>query len=174
MADGRAGTAARANAAHRSWGLPRIIRNRPLVWRHLRRGCSNWAGLWRTSEPSQARVSCHLRLCHHPSTQVEPPYVNAQRARDGRVRYWYFWRVGRRWRLQGEPMSPEFMAEYHRLLAATKPVAAPGPRERPAGSFGALADTYFGSPEVRSKRPSTQKMYRLVIEPLTEKAGSAP
>src|SRR5262249_17446268 len=73
-----------------------------------------------------------------------------------------------------EPMSPEFMPEYHRLLAATKPVAAPGPRERPAGSFGALADTYFGSPEVRSKRPSTQKMYRLVIEPLTEKAGSAP
>jgi integrase len=105
-------------------------------------------------------------------TQVELPYVNAQRARDGRVRYWYFRRAGRRWRLQGEPMSPEFMSEYHRLLAATGP-ARPG-REQGPGSFGAVVTDYLASPEFNGKRPSTQKIYRLVLEPLAEKHGTNP
>jgi hypothetical protein len=52
-------------------------------------------------------------------TQIELQYVDAQCGRDGLVRYWYFRRGGRRWRLPGEPGSPEFMAEYHRLLAVT-------------------------------------------------------
>ena len=52
-------------------------------------------------------------------TQVELRYVKAERSRDGQVRYWYFRRSGRRWRLPGEPMSVEFMAEYQRLVAAT-------------------------------------------------------
>jgi hypothetical protein len=50
-------------------------------------------------------------------TKIDLPYVNAQRGRDGRARYYYFRRDGRRWRLPGEPMSSKFMEEYRRLLA---------------------------------------------------------
>jgi hypothetical protein len=106
-------------------------------------------------------------------TQVELRYVKPERDRDGRVRYWYFRRNGRRWRLPGEPMSPEFMAEYHRLLAATGP-ARPGNREQGPGSFGALVTDYLASPESRKRRPSTQKMYRFVLEPLAEIHGHKP
>jgi hypothetical protein len=58
-------------------------------------------------------------------TELDLPYVNPQRDRNGRIRYWYFRRVGRRWRLPGDPLSELFMAEYRRLLAATTP-SAPG------------------------------------------------
>jgi hypothetical protein len=63
-------------------------------------------------------------------TQLELNFVNPQRGRDGRVRYWYFRRAGRRWRLPDEPFSPTFMIEYQRLLAATEP-ARPGKRGLP-------------------------------------------
>lgn len=56
-------------------------------------------------------------------TKIELPYVNVQRDREGRECYRYFRRGGRRWPLPGYPMSPEFMSEYHRLVAATGPAA---------------------------------------------------
>src|SRR5262245_61748838 len=107
-------------------------------------------------------------------TQVELQYVKPERGRDGRVRYWYFRRNGRRWRLPGEPMSPEFMAEYHRLVAATGPARPGGNGELLPGSFGALVTDYLASPEFREKRPNSQKIYRQVLEPLAEKHGAKP
>jgi hypothetical protein len=104
-------------------------------------------------------------------TRVELPYVNAQRGRDGK-RYWYFRRGGRRWRLPGEPKSPAFMAEYQRLLAASEPASARG--KSPPGSFGALVEDYLVSPEFKETRPSTQKVYRSVLEPLAEAHGHKP
>jgi hypothetical protein len=78
-------------------------------------------------------------------TEFDLPYVNAQRDRDGRIRYWYFRRAGRRWRLPSQPLSEAFMAEYRRLLAATetrpsisRPAALPG-------SFGAVVTDYLAS-----------------------------
>jgi integrase len=107
-------------------------------------------------------------------TQIELPYVNAQRSRDGRLKYWYFRRAGRRWRLQGEPGSAAFMVEYQRLLAATEPVASPRAAKLLPGSFGALVRDYLSSPEFKATKSSTQKIYRLVLEPLAELHANKP
>jgi integrase len=106
--------------------------------------------------------------------KVNLRFVEEQKGRDGRVAYWYFRRGGRRWRLPGEPLSAEFLAEYRQLLATTEPVAAPDPRNHTPGSFGALADDYFGSPEFRDRQPSTQRIYRLILEPMVERHGHKP
>jgi enterobacteria phage integrase len=107
-------------------------------------------------------------------TKVDLNFVNAQKGRDGRVRYWYFRRDGRRWRLPGVPQSPEFMAEYQRLLAATVPKpAAEQPGNLP-GSFGALVSDYLASGEFRELKPNSQRLYRLILEPLAERHGTKP
>jgi integrase len=107
-------------------------------------------------------------------TQVELPYVNAQRARDGRPKYWYFRRSGRRWRLPGEPFTPAFMAEYQRLLKATEPDSSASLDDLPPGSFGALVLDYLASPEFKATRPNTQKVYRRVLEGLARIHGRDP
>ena len=107
-------------------------------------------------------------------TRVELPYVDAQRTRDGRVKYWYFRRNKRRWRLPGEPFTPAFMAEYQRLLKATKPASSASLDDLPPGSFGALVLNYLASPEFKTKRPNTQKAYRLVLERLAALHGPKP
>jgi hypothetical protein len=107
-------------------------------------------------------------------TRVELAFVDARRARDGRVRYWYFQRNGRLWRLLGEPFSAAFMAEYQRLLAATRPTTPASAGKLPPGSFGALVLDYLASPEFKATRPSTQKLYRLVLERLAAVHGPKP
>jgi hypothetical protein len=96
--------------------------------------------------------------------EIELEYLDKQRDRHGRVRYCYFRRNGRRWKLPAAPGSPEFMEAYHRALAET----APGkPREpHPPKSLGALIDKYLVSPEFRDLKPRSQRVYRLVLEPL--------
>lgn len=42
------------------------------------------------------------------------------------------------------------------------------------GSVAALVTDYIASPEFKEKRPSTQKIYRRVLEPLAEKHGDKP
>jgi integrase len=103
-------------------------------------------------------------------------FVDAQRDRHGRVRYWYFRRSGRRWRLPGQPGSPEFMAEYWRLHAATEPIPdAKGRLPHPPGSFGALVAAYFADKQkFGQKKPNTQSMYRMILEPLAEIHGDKP
>jgi len=105
--------------------------------------------------------------------EFELKYVDAQRDRGGRVLYYYFRRGGRRWRLHGEPLSEGFMAEYRRLLAETAPSNAECLID-PPGSFGALVTDYFASPEFRAKAANTQKMYRQILEPLSQLHGRKP
>jgi hypothetical protein len=107
-------------------------------------------------------------------TEFELPFVDAQRGRDGRVRYWYFRRGGRRWRLPGEPLSEAFMVEYRRLCTATERAPAAKPRVHLLGSFGALVEDYFQSPDFCERKPSTQKIYRQILEPLAECHGHKP
>jgi integrase len=92
------------------------------------------------------------------------------------VQYYYFRRGGRRWRLPGAALSPEFMAEYHLLVAATEPMReAQGPRPYPPGSFGALVAAYFADRRAfGEKKPSTQQIYRMILEPLAEVHGRKP
>jgi integrase len=102
-------------------------------------------------------------------------FVDVQRDRHGRAVFCYFRRNGRRWRLPGEPGSPEFLAEYSRLKAATEPAQSPTHQGRITGSFGALVDQFFADREAfGQKRPSTQQMYRQILEPLAQVHGQKP
>jgi hypothetical protein len=108
-------------------------------------------------------------------TEFELPFVNAQRGRDGLVRYWYFRRGGRRWRLPGTPLSAEFMQEYWRLRGETDG-SAQSQSERPhhgPGSFGALVKDYLGSGQFKELKERTKAEYRRVLETLAERHGRA-
>jgi integrase len=109
-------------------------------------------------------------------TKFKLRFVDVEKDRGERVHYYYFRRGGRRWRLPGEPLSEEFMAEYYRLLVATEPVRkSEGPRVHPPRSFGALIDEYFADREAfGEKKPSTQRIYRAILEPLVEVHGYKP
>lgn len=106
--------------------------------------------------------------------QVDLKYVKAERGRDGRERYWYFRRSGRRWRLPGEPLSATFMEAYQQLLAETAPAVAAPPIKPLPGSMKALAVQYYASPEFLERATATQRMYRMVIDPLVKKYGQDP
>jgi len=96
--------------------------------------------------------------------EIELDYLDKQRDRHGRVRYCYFRRNGRRRKLPGEPGSVEFMEAYHKALAETVPGKPQEPH--PPKSLGALIDKYLVSPEFRDLKPRSQRVYRLVLEPL--------
>jgi integrase len=96
------------------------------------------------------------------------------RDRHGIVKYYYFRRNGRRWRLPGEPTSEEFQAEYRALVAATEPAQPSRPAGYAPGTLGALVIDYFASAKFMNLRPSSQKMYRLVLKPLVERHGHKP
>lgn len=104
---------------------------------------------------------------------VDLPYVNPERDRHGRIRYWYFRRHGKRYRLPGEPLSAEWLAEYARLKAETDAALRPATalQRHPPKSFGALALDYYASPEFRDRKPSTQAMYRRIIDGLVARIG---
>ena len=105
-------------------------------------------------------------------------YVEVQRGRDGKTRYWYFRRNGCRWRLPGDPLSEAFAAEYRHLLQHTNanaPSAAPIDRRAYVpGSFGALVADYFRSANFKDVKPSTRAEYRRVLESLQLAHGENP
>ena len=110
--------------------------------------------------------------------EVEFAYVNIQRDRAGKPTYAYFRRHGRRWRLPGpwpqDPLSEEFLTEYHRLLAETEDPSAKVLDGFPPGSFGTLVLQYFASPEFRDRKPGTQVQYRRVLEKIALAHGAKP
>lgn len=111
--------------------------------------------------------------------EVELEFLNIQNDRNGRPRYPYFRRKGRRWRLPGtwpqNPPSEEFMAEYRRLRAETEPgdSSAPPPDRRayPRGTFGALINDFLASGQFKTKKPRTRGEYQRVCEALTVEHG---
>jgi integrase len=105
-------------------------------------------------------------------TRIELPFVDPQRGRDGAVKYWYFRRGGRRWRLPGAPFSPEFMAKYHELVAATEPgQGAENSTAHAPGSVDAVVIEYLGSAKFKEKSPGTKRQYRLHFEKVTKRYG---
>jgi site-specific recombinase XerD len=107
-------------------------------------------------------------------TSIKLPYLNAQRGRDGRIRYWYFRRDSRRWRLPGQPASEEFAAEYQRLKALTESTEPVERRPYATGSFGALVRDYLASAAYKEKRARTAAEYRRVLEGLVTAHGHKP
>ena len=91
-----------------------------------------------------------------------PRYVHGFVDRHGKPRF-YFRRPGFEAKpLPGLPYSPEFMAAYE-FAAAGQPLPVGAARSRP-GTMAALALSYFASPDYRTRRPSTQRAYRGIIE----------
>jgi integrase len=91
-----------------------------------------------------------------------PKFVQGFIDRHGKPR-WYFRRPGmKRTPLPGLPWSPDFMAAYEAALAGL-PLQAGSGRVKP-GTMRALAVSYFGSAEFRSLRPSSQAVYRNIID----------
>jgi integrase len=105
---------------------------------------------------------------------VDLPYCKPERGRDGVVRYWYFRRHGRRWRLPGEPLSAEWLAEYSRLKAETEPQPAVASITPIPGSLKEVAVSYYSSPEYRNLKPKSQRTYRFAIGALVERDGHKP
>lgn len=112
---------------------------------------------------------------------IELEFLNIQRDREGRPRYAYFRRHGRRWRLPGawpqNPPSEEFMAAYRRQLNETGGAAEHIPLERrhlARGSFGGLIADFLASGQFRTKRPRTRAEYQRICEALSLRHGGKP
>ena len=104
-------------------------------------------------------------------------YVDAQRDREGRVKYYYFRRCGIRHKLPGEPFSEQFMAVYQTLLAAATTIAqslAADRRHFVPGTFGAATNDYLASALFREKAASTKVLYRRVLDPHAGTRRQAP
>ena len=91
-----------------------------------------------------------------------PKFVHGFIDRHGKSR-WYFRRAGfKRVPLPGLPWSPAFMEAYETALAG-QPLQIGSARTQP-GTVRALAVCYFNSPDFRSLRPSSQAIYRGIID----------
>jgi integrase len=92
-----------------------------------------------------------------------PPFV--QQIEYQGAAYFYFRRPGfERVKLPGLPWSPEFMAAHEAAMAGQMlPIGA---NRRKAGSFAALAASYFASKAFTGMKASTKGVYRNAIERL--------
>jgi integrase len=98
-----------------------------------------------------------------------PKFVQGFIDRHGKPR-WYFRRPGfKRTPLPGLPWGPEFMAAYEEALAG-QPVYIGGSRVRP-GTMRALAISYYNSLGFRSLKPSSQAIYRRIIDRFCREHG---
>ncbi len=99
-----------------------------------------------------------------------PKFVQAFVDRWGRGRF-YFRRPGfKRVALPGLPWSPEFMAAYTEAMAGQLPHVAIERAAKP-GTINALAISYFNSTAFRSMQPSTQSVYRNIIDRFRKEHG---
>ena len=101
-------------------------------------------------------------------------FIDAQRGRDGdRERYWYFRRNGRRWRLPGNPAKSQ-SARVDTTVCWRPPTRRSRPRDRgDRVGLGRWWTTTSPAPS-SDRKPSTQSMYRRVLEPIAERIGRHP
>jgi hypothetical protein len=103
------------------------------------------------------------------------PYVNIKCDRHRRAKYYYFRHKWRLERLPGEPLSEEFMARYHELVAAVaqgeETPALSDRRDFRPGAFGALVRDYLASAGFKEKAQSTQELYRRILDQLSAEHG---
>jgi integrase len=91
---------------------------------------------------------------------IRLPYVNAYADRYGNVRRYFRKRGCKPVALPGTPGSAEFMAAYQEALGAPMPTAA---RQGP-GCVGALICDYLQSPSFANLKPTSQRVYRIVLD----------
>jgi integrase len=103
-------------------------------------------------------------------TMKTPRFVHGYIDRHEKPR-WYFRRKGfEQISLPGLPWSPEFMQAYEAAMAG-QPIEINAKRVKP-GTMRALAVFYFNSIAHRSMAPSTQSVYRNIIERFCEDKGA--
>lgn len=98
-------------------------------------------------------------------TLLKLKYVNEYRDPRGKIRR-YFRRDGLRVKLPGAVGSPEFMEAYQELLGRKVPETL-----KPAGSFGLLVTEFYAARPFLNLKPSSQRVYRSVLEALVRKHG---
>jgi integrase len=92
--------------------------------------------------------------------KVRIAYVNTYRDRHGKVRHYFRRRGCKPVVLPGAPGSAEFMEAYK--LAIGGGPARHGPSS--AGSVGFLIASYLKSPDFANLKPSSQRLYRIVLD----------
>ncbi|NOW46672.1 integrase [Novosphingobium sp. SG751A] len=99
-----------------------------------------------------------------------PPNVTRYQDKTGRWRYRYRKAGKATYSFRSAPGTPEFLAEYEAAQAG-KPVGID--RVKP-GSVDALCAAYYRSPRWQSTQPTTQKVYRSIIERWRKLHGDKP
>ena len=99
--------------------------------------------------------------------RLDLPYLRSDRDRHGNRRY-YVRRYGRSERIREEPGTAAFARAYgeavERLARRDRPQGSPTPRITHPGSFAAVAQAYFNSPEFRALNGRSQNTRRSIIE----------
>lgn len=100
--------------------------------------------------------------------KIKLDYVNEYVDGSGKVRR-YFRKGGKRLGpLPGPPGSAEFMAAYQAYLAE-QPVPV---KQKAEGSFGRIVTEFYGSALfTKNLKPSSQRLYRLALDPLAREHG---
>src|SRR5579859_2177442 len=97
---------------------------------------------------------------------IKLPYVNQYLDKTGKVRR-YFRKGATRVRLQGVPGSAEFMSAYQAALAGQLVPEKP----HPEGSFAKLVTEFYGSNLFLNLKPSSRRIYRAALDPLSKEHG---
>jgi site-specific recombinase XerD len=103
-----------------------------------------------------------------PMTRIKLPYVQEYMDRHDKVRRYVRRRGLPRVPLPGLPGSAEFMAAYQDAISGT---AVPKPSRYGVGSIGQLVTDFYSSPAFANLKPSSQRVYRIVLGSLAEKHG---
>ncbi|GEP54168.1 tyrosine-type recombinase/integrase [Reyranella soli] len=101
-----------------------------------------------------------------------PKYCSEFADRHGKIRVRFRRKGFSDYYFKNVAWSAEFMSEYEACLAGSvAPTLQPGMSRMKAGTFNALIAAYYGSPEFKGLRPSSQATYRGILERFRQQHG---
>jgi integrase len=100
-------------------------------------------------------------------TLLRLKYVKIYRDRHGTVRRYFRRRGQKDLPLKGDPGTAEFMLAYQAALGTRVPMVD----ETKAGTFARLITDYCRSAAFANLKPSSQKLYRLVLDRIAQRHG---
>jgi integrase len=109
-----------------------------------------------------------MRIRKHVHSWIDDRHGKAK------ARYYFRRRGCKQVPLPGLPGSPEFEQAYQAALAGTSLPSTVGEKRIRVGSIDALVVAYLNSPGFIALRPSTQQVYRGIIETFAKEHGSKP